>query len=42
MAETIDQRKLTGYRLLVDAGRRDISEVPEPYRSVLESEKDNK
>lgn len=34
----IDTRKLTGYRLLVEAGRRDISEVPEPYRTVLENE----
>lgn len=38
MSETIDPRKLTGYRLLVESGRRDISEVPEPYRSALESE----
>lgn len=35
MSETIDRRKLTGYRLLVEAGRRDISEVPEPYRSAI-------
>ena len=31
----INQAKLTGYRRLVDSGRRTINEVPEPYKQIL-------
>ena len=31
----INQAKLTGYRRLVDSGRRTIDEVPEPYKQRI-------
>ena len=31
----INQAKLTGYRRLIDSGRRTINEAPEPYRQIL-------
>lgn len=34
----INQAKLTGYRRLLDAGRRTIDEVPEPYQQILRDE----
>lgn len=34
----MNQAKLRGYRRLLDAGRRDLSEVPEPYYSALKDE----
>ena len=37
MAE-INKAKLTGYRRLLDAGRRNIDEVPEPYQQILRDE----
>ena len=37
MAE-LNQARLRGYRRLVQAGRRDIEEVPEPYRTALKKE----
>ena len=36
----VNQAKLRGYKRLVEAGRRDIEEVPEPYKSEIEKEKD--
>ena len=32
----IDQRKLNGYKFLIDMGRITIEDVPEPYRSDIE------
>jgi len=34
----VNLAKLTGYRRLLDAGRRVIEEVPEPYQQVLRDE----
>ncbi len=34
----INQAKLTGYRRLVQSGRRSIDEIPEPYQQVLRDE----
>ena len=34
----INQAKLTGYRRLLDTGRRTIAEVPEPYQQILRDE----
>ena len=36
--EEINQAKLTGYRRLLDTGRRKIDEVPEPYQQILRDE----
>ena len=38
MSEEISQSKLRGYRRLLDAGRRDIEDIPEPYKSELKDE----
>ena len=35
MAE-IDERKLRLYKFLVDEGRRNIEDIPEPYNAELE------
>ena len=32
----INQAKLTGYLRLIVAGRRQIEEIPEPYRTEVE------
>ena len=34
----VNQAKLTGYRRLLDSGRRTIDEVPEPYQQILRDE----
>lgn len=36
--ERIIRAKLTGYRRLLDAKRRTIEEVPEPYKAILKEE----
>jgi len=34
----LDQRKLNGYKFLLDMGRITIEDVPSPYREAIEGE----
>ena len=35
--EELDKRKLRLYKFMIDSGRKTIDEIPEPYKSAIES-----